>query len=279
MKHLFLKFIAFLIVLITITSCGKNQRPIDDNSTSLPDSKNEQSISPSAATQANTTDETSESTSRTQEQTTAAATSAPPTTTSTASESTTITQEETTAAATSVPPTTTSTASESTTKTQKQTAAPTTAPASDDKPEAQSKATDSPAGDSPAADILGANSFFTLPDGRTINISDIERVLLNSNSTNEPFPTVTEVTDIDDIIRVLSAFNSMEFGEPYAGGWVGGNSINIYSGGKSFSQIAFKDDEIYLVELIAEENAKAVYPIISGGLSYEEWKSLFTVNE
>ncbi len=253
MKHLFLKFIAFLIVLITITSCGKNQRPIDDNSTSLPDSKNEQSISPSAATQANTTDETSESTSRTQEQTTAAATS--------------------------VPPTTTSTASESTTKTQKQTAAPTTAPASDDKPEAQSKATDSPAGDSPAADILGADSFFTLPDGRTINISDIERVLLNANSTNEPFPTVTEVTDIDDIIRVLSAFNSMEFGEPYAGGWVGGNSINIYSGGKSFSQIAFKDDEIYLVELIAEENAKAVYPIISGGLSYEEWKSLFTVNE
>ncbi len=279
MKHLFLKFIAFLIVLITITSCGKNQRPIDDNSTSLPDSKNEQSISPSAATQANTTDETSESTSRTQEQTTAAATSAPPTTTSTASESTTITQEETTAAATSAPPTTTSAASESTTKTQKQTAAPTTAPAGDDKPEAQSKATDSPAGDSPAADILSADSVFTLPDGRTINISDIERVLLNANSANEPFPTVTEVTDIDDIIRVLSAFNSMELGEPYAGGWVGGNSINIYSDGKSFSQIAFKDDEIYLVELIAEENAKAVYPIISGGLSYEEWKSLFTVNE
>lgn len=125
------------------------------------------------------------------------------------------------------------------------------------------------------ADTLSANTDITLPGGKTIKISDIERVVLYTNNPNEPDP---EVANTDSIIRVLSALSKMELGEPETGGWVGGNTIVIYSGGERFSQIAISEDEIYLVDSM-DDNTKGVYPIISGGLNYDEWKALFTDNE
>lgn len=148
-----------------------------------------------------------------------------------------------------------------------------TAKAQDDIPESepQSKATE----DISTADNLSADSVITLPGGKTIKISDIERVVLYTNNPNEPDP---EVANTDSIIKILSALSKMELGEPEAGGWVGGNTIVIYSGGERFSQIAISDDEIYLVDSM-DDNTKGVYPVISGGLSYDEWKALFADNE
>lgn len=143
----------------------------------------------------------------------------------------------------------------------------------DDIPESepQSKATE----DISTADNLSADSVITLPGGKTIKISDIERVVLFTNNPMEPDP---EVADTEDIIKVLSALNEMKLGEPETGGWVGGNTIVIYSGGERFSQIAIGDDEIFLVDSL-DDNTKGVYPVISGGLSYDEWKALFGAND
>jgi len=148
-----------------------------------------------------------------------------------------------------------------------QTSAQTTVPES----EPQSKATE----DISTTDNLSADSVITLPGGKTIKISDIERVVLFTNNPMEPDP---EVTDTEDIIKVLSALNEMKLGELEAGGWVGGNTIVIYSGGERFSQIAIGDDEIFLVDSL-DDNTKGVYPVISGGLSYDEWKALFGAND
>ena len=137
------------------------------------------------------------------------------------------------------------------------------------------QATVSEGEDTSASDTLSADTDITLPGGKTIKISDIERVVLYTNNPNEPDP---EVANTDSIIRVLSALSKMELGEPETGGWVGGNTIVIYSGGERFSQIAISEDEIYLVDSM-DDNTKGVYPIISGGLNYDEWKALFADNE
>lgn len=146
---------------------------------------------------------------------------------------------------------------------------------SDESASQNQKQTSAQTTDTAPADTLSADSDITLPGGKTIKISDIERVVLYTNNPNEPDP---EVANTDSIIKVLSALSKMKLGEPETGGWVGGNTIVIYSGGERFSQIAISEDEIYLVDSM-DDNTKGVYPVISGGLNYDEWKALFADNE
>ena len=236
MKHISIIVIAIIFTAITLVSCGKKEsESVDDISNNIIDS-NDAEIEHNVTIEATTpTSEISNETSTEQ---------------ITTSQSNTVIKS-----------------SKSTKQNQEQTSAQTTVPES----EPQSKATE----DESTADNLSADSVITLPGGKTIKISDIERVILFTNNPMEPDP---EVADTEDIIKVLSALNEMKLGEPEAGGWVGGNTIVIYSGGERFSQIAIGDDEIFLVDSL-DDNTKGVYPVISGGLSYDEWKALFGAND